>query len=311
MPLSLVTAFASVHDALGGAAVHPLHWADLGLKPGIGFSLFGHSFMLRFYSLAYLVGIMVGYWQMMRMIRLPGAPLAQRHVDDLFFWCTLGIILGGRLGYAAMYTGGATGVPSLFTHFTPDAGVSWDLLRLWDGGMSFHGGFLGVVAALGWVCWRGGLNFLRVADYIAPCAPIGIGLGRIANFINGELWGRVAGPQVRWAMVFPHAGDLPRHPSQLYEAGLEGMVLAVVMIALFWKTAARFRPGLLAGMFPLGFGCARFVIEYFREPDRQLAEFAAQTGLSMGQWLTLPMIAVGLFFVIRALRLAPLGTAAA
>lgn len=285
------------HDTVAMGTTHavtaPLYWADLGLKRGIDLGFF----TLRFYSLAYLLGILFAYWHLSKMVRLSGAPLAQRHVDDLFFWCTVGIIVGGRLGYATFYD------PELWRHPA-------DLLKLWEGGMSFHGGFLGVVLALAWVCWRGGLNFLRVADYIAPCAPVGQMLGRIANFINGELWGRVAGSGVRWAMVFPGAGDQPRHPSQLYEAGLEGLALALVLIPLFWKTNARFRPGLLAGMFPLGFGMARFVVEFYREPDAQLAEFARNTGLSMGQWLTLPMIAIGAFFVIRALRRPPLGAVA-
>ena len=286
------------------AAHQPFMWTSLGLQRGIALG----PFMLRYYSLAYLGGILFAYWHLSRMVRLPGAPLAQRHVDDLFLGCTVGIIAGGRLGYALFYTGGDTGLPSLFTHFTPGERISWDLLRLWDGGMSFHGGFMGVVAAIAWVCWREKLNFLRVADYIAPCAPIGQMLGRIANFINGELWGRVAEGDVAWAMVFPGGGPQPRHPSQLYEAALEGLVLAIVLIPLFWKTAVRFRPGLLAGLFPLGFGLARFVVEFYREPDAQLADFARATHLSMGQWLCLPMIAVGGFFVIRGLIRPPLGT---
>jgi phosphatidylglycerol:prolipoprotein diacylglycerol transferase len=260
-----------------------------------------HFFTLRYYSLAYLAGILLAWWHLSRMIRQPGAPLAQRHVDDLFFWCTLGVIFGGRLGYATFYTGGATGEPSMFTHFTSTERVSWDLLRLWDGGMSFHGGLIGVIAAIGWVCWRNQLSFLRVCDYIAPCAPMGLFFGRLANFVNGELWGRVAGSDVPWAMVFPGAGPLPRHPSQLYEAVLEGLVLTAILVPLFWKTRARWRPGLLAGLFGLGYGAARFVVEFFREPDEQLRDFAQATHMSMGQWLTMPMIVIGLVLVARAL----------
>lgn len=286
--------------ALAEAA--PLHWLDLGLKP----YLFAVStplgeFQLRYYSLAYLAGILLGYWHLSRMIKAPGAPLAQRHADDLFFWCTLGIILGGRLGYATFYTGGDTGLPSLWAHPA-------ELLQLWNGGMSFHGGLIGVVVAMGWVAWRGGLNFIRVADYIAVCVPFGMLFGRLANFINGELWGKVAGSDVAWAMVFPGAGPLPRHPSQLYEAALEGLLLAIVMLVLFWRSRARWRPGLLVGVFTLGIGLARFTVEFFRQPDAQLAGFALRTGLSMGQWLTMPLMLLGFVLVARALANPPLGT---
>jgi len=252
--------------------------------------------------------VIFAYWHVSRMIKSPGAPMAQRHVDDLFFYCTLGVILGGRLGYAAFYTGGETGKPSLFTHFTPTETISWDLLRLWDGGMSFHGGVLGVLVAIAWVAWRGKLPFLRVADYVSVTVPVGYMLGRIANFINGELWGRVAGEGARWAMVFPGADNLPRHPSQLYQAGTEGLLLAIVMLLLFWKTRVRFRPGLLVGVFTIGMGVGRFVNEFFREPDAQLAEFTAQTGLSMGQWLTIPLILIGLIVTLYAAMRAPLGS---
>ncbi len=286
-------------------AVHmPINWADFGLRRGIDL----HFFTLRYYSLAYLVGIVAGYWHLTRMIKAPGAPMALRHADDLFFWCTMGIILGGRLGYALFYTGGNTHIPSLFTHFTPGQTVSWDLLRLWEGGMSFHGGLIGTVLAIAWVSRQHGLRFLRVCDYIAPCVPFAIFLVRIANFTNGELWGRVAGTGVRWAMVFPGAGMEARHPSQLYEAGLEGLVLMAIVVPLFWLTRARWRPGLLVGVFAAGYGFARFLIEYFREPDQQLEDFAHATGLSMGQWLTVPLIATGLFFAIRALRRPALGS---
>lgn len=247
----------------------PLMWEDLGLRPGIDLGFF----TLRFYSLAYLAGILLGYWHLSRMVRAPGAPMAQRHVDDLFFYCTLGIIVGGRLGYATFYQ------PSLWAN-------PLELVQLWNGGMSFHGGLTGVLLAIGWVSWRGKLSFLRVADYIAVNVPFGMMFGRIANFINGELWGRTT--DVPWAMVFPGAGLLPRHPSQLYEATLEGAVLIIVLLLLFWKTRARWRPGLLVGTFTTGIAIARFSVEFFREPDVQLAEFAMRTGLSMGQWLTIP-----------------------
>ena len=287
------------------AASGPLHFSDLGLSRSL-FSI--GSFELRWYSLAYLAGIIFSYWHVSKMLKAPGAPMAQRHADDLFFYCTLGIIVGGRLGYATFYTGGSTGIPSLWANPT-------ELLKLWEGGMAFHGGLVGVVLAIAWVAWRGGLNFLRVADYVAVTVPAGMLFGRLANFVNGELWGRVAGPDVPWAMVFDgplsgDAGPLPRHPSQLYEAGLEGLLLLVVMLLAFWTTRARWRPGLLVGLFTAGVSVGRFFVEYYREPDSQLRTFAEQTGLSMGQWLTLPLIAIGLFFAVRALIRPAMGATA-
>jgi phosphatidylglycerol:prolipoprotein diacylglycerol transferase len=281
-------------SAAASAMSAPLHWEDLGLARGIDLGFF----TLRWYSLAYLFGILIGYWHLSRMVRSPGAPLAQRHVDDLFFYATLGIILGGRLGYATFYA------PELWTH-------PGQLVQLWNGGMSFHGGLVGTVLAIAWVAWRGGLPFLRAADYVAVCVPFGMLFGRLANFVNGELWGRVATSDVPWAMVFPGAGNLPRHPSQLYEAGLEGLLMIVVMLWTFWRTDARWRPGLLVGLFAFLIALARFTVEFFREPDAQLAAFAQQTGLSMGQWLTLPLMAVGLFLLARALVRPKVGTAEA
>jgi phosphatidylglycerol:prolipoprotein diacylglycerol transferase len=271
----------------------PIYWVNLGLTRGIDLGFF----TLRWYSLAYLAGIVLGYWHLSKMIKAPGAPMGQRHADDLFFYCTLGIILGGRLGYAAFYA------PELWAH-------PLELLKLWNGGMSFHGGLFGVVLAIAWVSWRGNLSFIRVCDYISVCVPFGMMFGRLANFVNGELWGRVAGPGVPWAMVFPDpAGPLARHPSQLYEALLEGALMILVMLLLFWKTRARYRPALLVGVFTAGIAAARFTVEFFREPDAQLQEFALRTGLSMGQWLTIPLIALGLGLVIWALLRPPLGSA--
>lgn len=269
----------------GAAANAPIEWLDLGLRNYL-FRI--GSFELRWYSLAYLAGILLAYWHTSKMIKAPGAPLAQRHADDLFFYCTLGVIIGGRLGYATFYQ------PELWAQ-------PLELLKLWHGGMSFHGGLIGVVLAIAWVCWRGQLSFLRVCDYIAVSVPFGMLFGRLANFVNGELWGRVAGPGVPWAMIFPDAGPLARHPSQLYQALLEGLLLLIVMLAVFWKTRARWRTGLLVGIFTLGMGLARFISEFFREPDAQLQQFAERTGLSMGQWLTIPLIAVGLYLIVRAL----------
>jgi phosphatidylglycerol:prolipoprotein diacylglycerol transferase len=293
-------------DMLAASTAEVLHWSDLGLRPGIDLGIF----TLRFYSLAYLAGILLGYWHLSKMVKAPGSPMAQRHADDLFFYCTLGIILGGRIGYAAFYTGGDTGKPSLFTHFTPGETISWDLLRLWDGGMSFHGGVIGTTVAIAWVAWRGRLNFVRVCDYIAVNVGFGMFFGRIANFINGELWGRPAEGDVPWAMVFPGAGDMARHPSQLYEALLEGLLVVLVMLPLFWKTRARFRPGLLVGVFTVLIASGRFIAEFYREPDEQLADFALRSGLNMGQWLSLPLILAGLALVAWALTRPALGAPA-
>ena len=268
----------------------PLRFENLGLSPialDLGF------FTRKWYSLAYLVGIVFAYWHLSRELRLSGAPMAQRHAEDLFFYATLGVIFGGRLGYALFYN------TTLLTH-------PQDLIKLWQGGMSFHGGLIGTTLAIAWVSWRGRLDFVRVCDYIAPCVPAGLFLGRCANFVNGELWGRKVDGNLPWAMVFPGAGPVARHPSQLYEAALEGLVLGAVLIILFWTTRARWRPGLLVGLFAAGYGAARFTVEFFREPDAQLQDFAHATGLSMGQWLTLPMIAIGLALIIRALARPPL-----
>ena len=213
--------------------------------------------------------------------------MTQPHVDDLLFYGTLGVIFGGRLGYALFYK------PELFVDFSHDGWMPWGLLRLWDGGMAFHGGVIGVVLALLWVSMRNNLNWLRVADYVAVNVPFGMFFGRLANFVNGELYGRAT--DVSWAMVFPSDPDrIARHPSQLYQAGLEGVAMIIIMLSLFWLTKARWKPGLLVGVFTIGIATARFINEFFRQPDAHLTEFAASTGLSMGQWLSIPMILVGL-----------------
>ncbi|WP_340588459.1 prolipoprotein diacylglyceryl transferase [Erythrobacter alti] len=279
-------------DMLATSANEAIQWSELGLRPGIDLGFFE----LKYYSLAYLLGIIFAYWHLSKMIKAPGAPMAQLHVDDLFFYCTLGVILGGRLGYATFYD------PSLWTTFESDSFVSWRVLRLWDGGMSFHGGLIGVVAAIAWVSWRGGLPFLRVCDYIAVNVGMGMMLGRLANFINGELWGRPVESAVSWAMVFPSdPQELARHPSQLYQAAGEGLLVLVVMLSLFWLTRARFRPGLLVGVFTALIAAARFTVEFFRQPDAQLTELAEQSGLSMGQWLTIPLFVLGVGLTVWAL----------
>ncbi|HCC25599.1 MAG TPA: prolipoprotein diacylglyceryl transferase [Erythrobacter sp.] len=280
--------------AASGAA-EPIYWENLGLRPYL-FEVGG--FQLRFYSLAYLLGILFAYWHLSKMIKAPGAPMAQRHADDLFFYCTLGVILGGRIGYAAFYK------PELF--------ASADVFKLWEGGMSFHGGVIGVLVAISWVAWRGGLNWLRICDYIAVNVPLAYMLGRLANFVNGELYGRAVASDFPLAMVFPTDPDqLPRHPSQLYQAGFEGLLLGLLMLALFWQTRARYRPGLLVAVFTIGMGLGRFLMEFFREPDTHLAYVVVETGLSRGQWLSLPMILIGVVVLVYALLRPATGSAGA
>ncbi|MEC7624791.1 MAG: prolipoprotein diacylglyceryl transferase [Pseudomonadota bacterium] len=280
--------------AASGVA-EPIYWENLGLRPYL-FEIGG--FQLRFYSLAYLLGILFAYWHLSKMIKAPGAPMAQRHADDLFFYCTLGVILGGRIGYAAFYK------PELF--------ASADVFKLWEGGMSFHGGVIGVLVAISWVAWRGGLNWLRVCDYIAVNVPVGYMLGRLANFVNAELYGRPVESDFPLAMVFPTDPDLlPRHPSQLYQAGFEGLMLGLLLLLLFWQTRARWRPGLLVAVFTIGMGLGRFLMEFFREPDAHLAYVVAETGLSRGQWLSLPMIGIGLAVLAYALLRPAIGSTGA
>lgn len=280
--------------AASGAA-EPIYWENLGLRPYL-FEVGG--FQLRFYSLAYLLGILFAYWHLSKMIKAPGAPMAQRHADDLFFYCTLGVILGGRIGYAAFYK------PELF--------ASADVFKLWEGGMSFHGGVIGVLIAISWVAWRGGLNWLRICDYIAVNVPLAYMLGRLANFVNGELYGRAVASDFPLAMVFPTDPDqIPRHPSQLYQAGFEGLLLGLLMLALFWQTRARYRPGLLVAVFTIGMGLGRFLMEFFREPDAHLAYVVVETGLSRGQWLSLPMILIGVVVLVYALLRPATGSAGA
>jgi phosphatidylglycerol:prolipoprotein diacylglycerol transferase len=266
------------------AASNGINWSDLGLSP---VALAIGPFELRWYSLAYLGGIILGWWYLMKLIAQPGAPMAKRHVDDMVFYATLGIILGGRLAYVLFYD------PSMLSDPV-------EILKLWQGGMSFHGGVIGVSLGILYLAWKNKLNWLRIHDYVACVVPIGLLLGRLANFVNAELWGSPT--TLPWGVVFPGAGPEPRHPSQLYEGALEGIVLFLVLSFLFWKTQARYEPGKLVGTFLLGYGLARFTVEFVREPDRQLVEFAQATGLHMGQWLSLPMILAGLFLVLTARR---------
>jgi phosphatidylglycerol:prolipoprotein diacylglycerol transferase len=260
-----------------------LNFADLHLNP-IALSI--GPLDIRWYSLAYIAGIVIGWWYMLKLLAQPEAPMERRQADDLIFYATIGVILGGRMGYAIFYA------PEMLVH-------PLQLLSLWDGGMSFHGGALGVSLGIILFARRYGLSWLRLHDYVACCVPFGLFFGRLANFVNGELWGKPA--DLAWAIVFPRSGDgLARHPSQLYEAGLEGIALFALLAFLFWGTDARRRPGLLVGAFLIGYGIARFTVEFFREPDAQLVEFAARTGLHMGQWLTVPMMLGGVWLVATA-----------
>jgi phosphatidylglycerol---prolipoprotein diacylglyceryl transferase len=270
--------------AAAATAAGLVSYTSLGLSPialDLGF------FQLRWYSLAYIAGIVVGWWYLTKLIAQPGAPMARRHADDFVFYATLGIILGGRIGYVLFYDPWMLKEPL-------------QVLRLWDGGMSFHGGAFGTMLAIWWLAHREHLSVLRFLDYIACCAPFGLFFGRLANFVNGELWGRIT--DVPWAVVFPGeaAGPYPRHPSQLYEAGLEGLLLFAVLAFLFWRTHARYKPGLLLGAFLVIYGSARFIVEFVREPDVQLG--LLPWGLSMGQTLSLPMIFAGVYFIATAPR---------
>ena len=265
------------------AAAQPIRWTDLGLDPVL---LHWKFLTIRWYSIAYLAGILLGWWYLLKLVSKPGAPMARRHADDLVFYATLGIILGGRLGYVLFYN------PDFYFH-NPAA-----IVKLWDGGMSFHGGVIGTSLGIFYLARKNGLNWLRIHDYVACCVPFGLFFGRLANFVNGELWGKEA--HVPWAMIFPTGGEVARHPSQLYEAGLEGILLFLILWFLFWKTKARYDPGKLVGVFLLGYGLCRFFVEFFREADAQLMDFAAKTHLHMGQWLSLPMILGGLYLVLTA-----------
>ena len=271
---------------LAAAAGH-IRFEDLGLsKVALDLGLF----TIKWYSLAYIAGILIGWWYLLRMLREPGAPMGKRHADDLVFYATLGIILGGRIGYILFYA------PEMLTN--PIRAIS-----LWDGGMSFHGGVLGVTLAIILMSRKQGLNWLRVHDYVACVVPFGLFFGRLANFVNGELWGKPT--DVPWGIVFHDtvmSGQIEpaRHPSQLYEAGLEGVVLFAILWWFFWRTKARYEPGKLVGIFLLGYGAFRFIIEFFREPDKQFDGTFLASVIHMGQILCLPMIIGGIYLIVTA-----------
>ncbi len=250
-------------------------------------------FAIRWYALAYIAGILLGWLYARAIVRSPRlwggpAPLTANDYDDFILWATLGIILGGRTGYVLFYN-----LPYFIAN-------PLEIVQLWHGGMSFHGGFLGVVTAVFLFARSRGIPTLSLGDVTCAVVPIGLFLGRIANFINDELWGRPA--DVPWAMVFPSGGPLPRHPSQLYEAGIEGVLLLVVL-AVVMRAGALKRPGLTLGCFAAGYAIARSSCEFFREPDAQLGFLWG--GATMGQLLSIPLFLAGIGFIIYALKQPP------
>ena len=242
-------------------------------------------FAIRWYALAYIAGLLLG-WRYCRYLASKGGPVSPDAFDDFLTWATLAVVIGGRLGYVLFYR------PDHFL-FHP-----LEIFEVWQGGMSYHGGMVGVLVAIYLYARRHKIPGLALGDLVAAATPIGLFFGRIANFINAELWGRVS--DVPWAMVFPGAGPAPRHPSQLYEAALEGIVLFIVLAWLARKPELRARHGLIGGVFLAGYGVARIVSEIFREPDTFIGFFPF--GTTWGQWLSVPMVIAGLFLIVRAKR---------
>lgn len=230
---------------------------------------------VRWYGLMYLAGFAAAWWLGTRRIARGAAPVTRAQFDDMIFFGLLGVILGGRLGYILFYKPAEYFAQPL------------KILAIWEGGMSFHGGLLGVMAAMWFISRRHRIDYLRLMDFVAPLCPLGLAAGRLANFINGELWGRVT--DLPWGMVFRGAGDAPRHPSQLYQFALEGLALFAL---LWWYSSKPRARGRVSGMFLVGYGVFRFIAEFAREPDAFLGFLAL--GLTMGQWLCLPMIAGGI-----------------
>ena len=249
-------------------------------------------FVIRWYALAYIGGIVLGWIYARSLVkkeRLWGGPvpITLVQLDDFILWVTIGIIVGGRTGYVLFYN------PAFFIQHPAE------IFQLWNGGMSFHGGFLGCVAAVMLFARKNDISILSLGDITTAVGPIGLFLGRLANFINSELWGRTADSSVPWAMVFPNGGPLPRHPSQLYEAGLEGILLFAIL-AVMVRMGALKRPGLILGSFIAIYGLARITGEFFREPDPQLGFLWG--GLTMGMLLSVPMIIVGAILIMMAWR---------
>ncbi|GAA6195320.1 prolipoprotein diacylglyceryl transferase [Pseudophaeobacter sp.] len=286
-----------------------IHFPDI--SPEIfSIPLFGMEFALRWYALAYIAGIVIAWRLAVSALKSPALwpgqkpPMRPEQVEDLLTWIILGVILGGRLGFVLFYQPGY-----YLSHPS-------EILRIWQGGMAFHGGLLGVIVAAWAYARRHGVSKLQMADLVAYTVPAGLLLGRLANFINAELWGRPT--DLPWGVAFPGQaaqtcgqalGELcARHPSQLYEAAMEGLLLGAVLIWLTWRRQSLLRPGLNLGVFLAGYGLARFIVEFFRQPDAQfvtpgnplgLAWQLGGYGLTMGQALSVPMIALGLYFALR------------
>lgn len=243
---------------------------------------------IHWYGLTYLAAFTMFYVLATLRAHKPlyaNAGWTRQQVEDMLFFGVLGVVLGGRLGYVLFYK------PEYYLSHPAE------ILAVWQGGMAFHGGLLGVIAAMWLYARRTGRHFFEVADLVAPCVPVGLAAGRIGNFINGELWGRAADPSLPWAMIFPAAGDIPRHPSQLYQFGMEGLLL----FAFLWWYGRKPRPlGAVAAWFLIGYGSFRFIAEYFREPDAFLGLLALN--MSMGQWLCVPMVGAGVLFLVLAQR---------
>jgi phosphatidylglycerol:prolipoprotein diacylglycerol transferase len=249
--------------------------------------------VIRWYALAYIAGLLIGWlyarWLVSRASLWNGpSPLTPAHLDDFLLYAALGVILGGRLGYVLVYN------PSYFLANPAEIPI------IWGGGMSFHGGFLGVVVACVIYGWAKKIHWITILDVLAAVTPIGLFLGRIANFINGELWGRIT--DVPWAVIFPTGGPFGRHPSQLYQAGFEGILLFAVITWAVFRFGFRQR-GLISGVFALGYGLARIVGEVFREPDPQIGFLAG--GSTMGMLLSVPMVLIGIWLIVQARRNGP------
>ena len=259
----------------GRAMQHDGYWVFSQIDP-VAFSLGPLS--VRWYGLMYLFGFAFAMWLAGRRADAPNSGWTRNEVSDLLFYGFLGVILGGRIGYVLFYN---------FDLFLADPTY---LFKIWTGGMSFHGGLIGVITAMIWFAHKTQRHFFTVADFVAPLIPFGLGVGRIGNFMNGELWGRVT--DVPWAIIFPEAGPEPRHPSQLYQFALEGVVLFIIL-NLFWrKNPPR---GAISGMFLLFYGLFRFLVEFVRQPDSQLGLYFQE--ISMGQILSTPMIIIGALMI--------------